>query len=76
MSTELLSDADKLGVLNSHKKNLLYTQYNLDISVLLENASVSPEPTLLSQYQTSLEEVNNKISVLNTMIDELIAKEA
>jgi hypothetical protein len=61
MST-ILTNEEKAAIVNQHIKNLEYSIYNLDISVIEEEAVSTPD--------------SNKISALNSDITELNAKKA
>jgi len=61
MST-ILTNEEKAAIVNQHIKNLEYSIYNLDISIIEEEAVSTPD--------------SNKISALNSDITELNAKKA
>lgn len=61
MST-ILTNEEKAAIVNQHIKNLEYSIYNLDISVIEEEAISTPD--------------SNKIFALNSDITELNAKKA
>ncbi len=61
MST-ILTNEEKAAIVNQHIKNLEYSIYNLDISIIEEEAVNTPD--------------SNKISALNSDITELNAKKA
>jgi hypothetical protein len=61
MST-ILTNEEKSGIISQHVKNVEYSLYNLNLSLIQENAVSSPDA--------------DKISSLNDQIDDLNAQKA
>jgi hypothetical protein len=62
----MLTKDEKLQIINSHRKNLSYSKYNLDIDFIQENAKSTPDPIVLSTIEQELEELDNQLTALNT----------
>lgn len=63
MSYELTNE-EKAGIVEQHIKNLQYSKFNLEISLIEESASASPKQSLLDDLNKQINEVANKISKL------------
>lgn len=59
-----LTKADKLQLINSHKRSLEYSKYGLELDVLQENAKSSPNQEEVSRLETLIEETNNQLAAL------------
>ena len=64
-----LTNADRVNIINSKMKNLVYTKYNLDLDIIIENAKVTPSAASLSALNSSIAEIVNQISVLQSELD-------
>jgi hypothetical protein len=64
--TTLLSVEDKLTIVNQHIRNLDYNIYGLELDLLVENASQSPDTDRISTINTQLAAINAKRAVLVT----------
>ena len=65
--TQILSKEERTQIVNSRKKNLAMNKYNLDLTIIEENAKVAPD-------QDSLTTVNAQIAVINNQLDALDAE--
>jgi len=61
-----LSKEDKLQLINSHMRNLEYRKYGLELDLLVENAKETPNSDVINACTTSIEEIDNQVSALNT----------
>lgn len=59
-----LSNEDKLAIAAQHKRNLEYSKYNLDLSLIEENAATSPRTDVVASLTLEISELNNKISAI------------
>jgi hypothetical protein len=64
-----LTNADRVNIINSKMKNLVYTKYNLDLDIIIENAKVTPSAASVSALNSSIAEIVNQISVLQSELD-------
>jgi len=71
-----LTNADKVNIINSKMKNLVYTKYNLDLDIIIENAKVTPSAASVSALNSSIAEIVNQISVLQIELDKYPVEEA
>jgi len=70
--TTLLSNEEKAGIINQHLKNLHYNKFNLEISVVEENAKVTPETAALANFNTQIADFNSRITALEAELDKLV----
>ena len=70
--TNILTDDEKANIINSHKKNIAYNQYNLQISLLEEKAKNSPDQSVVEKLSFQIDEVNNQILILDKELSSLV----
>lgn len=63
--TNILSKEERSQIVNSHKKNLAMNQYNLDLSVIEENAKAEPDEIVLNNLNSQISLINNQIIALD-----------
>ena len=71
-----LTNADRVTIINSKMKNLVYTKYNLDLDIIIENAKVTPSAASVSALNSSIAEIVAQIAVLQTELDKYPVEEA
>ena len=71
-----LTNADKVNIINSKMKNLVYTKYNLDLDIIIENAKVTPSAASVSALNSSIAEIVAQIAALQTELDKYPVEEA
>ena len=71
MST-VLSNEEKAGIINQHLKNLHYNKFNIEISIIEENAKTTPETAALANLNTQLTDFNSRITALDAELDKLV----
>jgi ABC-type phosphate transport system auxiliary subunit len=71
-----LTNADKVNIINSKMKNLVYTKYNLDLDIIIENAKVTPSAASVSALNSSVAEIVAQIAALQTELDKYPVEEA
>ena len=74
--TTTLTNADRVTIINSKMKNLVYTKYNLDLDIIIENAKVTPSAASISALNSSVAEIVAQIAVLQTELDKYPVEEA
>jgi hypothetical protein len=62
-----LTKEEKINIINSHKRSLLYSQYNLEVDLIQENAKTTVDPENLAV-------INNQIAESQKQIDALTAE--
>lgn len=63
--TNILSKEERTQIVNSHKKNLAMSKYNLALSVLTENAKDEPDSGTLSSLNAQSAVIDNQIASLD-----------
>jgi hypothetical protein len=69
MSYEL-SNEEKTSIIEQHLKNLEYSKFNLEMSLVQELAVTNPQQTVINSLQAQLDEIITK----NTKLLEELAK--
>jgi hypothetical protein len=64
MSDYELTNEEKATVITTHLRNLSYTKYNTDLSILEEQSLTTPSAESLSQLNSQLVSINKKIAAL------------
>jgi hypothetical protein len=67
MSTTLTNE-EKMGIAAQHKRNLEYSLYNLELSLIEENAVTSPNTEVVSSLNSQISELSKKLTAINTEI--------
>ena len=70
--TTLLSNEEKAGIINQHLKNLHYNKFNIEISIVEENAKVTPEAEALTNLNTQLADFDSRIEALDAELAKLV----
>lgn len=66
-----ISKEDKIAIIDQHKKNIEYNKYNLEVSLIEENAVSAPNQEAISSLNDQIDDLNNKISALDAEIASL-----
>ena len=70
--TELgLTNEEKIGVIESHIKNVQYNKYNAEITLIEENALGTPSATNIQRANESIASANAQITALEAQITAL-----
>lgn len=69
--TTTLTNEEKMGIAVQHKRNLEYSLYNLELSLIEENAVDSPNTEVVSSLNSQISELSKKITAINNEIAEL-----
>lgn len=67
----MLSNEDKLAIINSHKKNIEFNKYNIQISIIEENAIDNPSQETIASLNSQIEDYNDKLAALDAEIASL-----
>lgn len=70
--TTLLSNEEKAGIINQHLKNVHYNKFNIEISIVEENAKANPEAAAVANLNTQLSDLNSRIEALDAELDKLV----
>lgn len=68
MSIEL-SKEEKIQIINSHKRNLAYSKYNLEVDILQENAKSQPDSSGIANLNSQITEINNQVAALDAELE-------
>jgi ABC-type phosphate transport system auxiliary subunit len=71
-----LTNLERVNIINSKMKNLVYTKYNLEVDIIIENAKVTPSAASVSALNSSVAEIVAQIAVLQTELDKYPVEEA
>jgi chromosome segregation ATPase len=70
--TVLLSNEEKTGIINQHLRNLHYSKFNIEISLVQENARVQKETETIASLNAELADVDTRITALEEELDKLV----
>ena len=64
MTTQLTNE-EKISIINSHLKNLEYNKFNIEMSIVEENAKSTPDSSTLSSLNSQVSEIDVQVAALN-----------
>jgi hypothetical protein len=64
MTTQLTNE-EKISIINSHLKNLEYNKFNIEMSIVEENAKSTPDSSNISSLNSQVSEIDVQIAALN-----------
>jgi hypothetical protein len=59
-----LTNEDKLTIVNQHIKNVEFSKYNLELSLIEENSVASPDATTIASLNSQIVSANAKLAAL------------
>ena len=65
----MITNEEKLGIINQHMRNVQVNKYNLELTLLEENALTSPNAETVSSLTAQIAEANKKMAVLETELE-------
>jgi hypothetical protein len=71
MST-ILTNEEKSGIVSQHIKNVEYSLYNLNLSLIEENAVTSPDATKISSLNDQITDLNAQKTALQSELSILV----
>lgn len=71
MENNLVSVDEKIHIVNQFMKNLAYSRYNVELSLMLENSVSSPNQNNVDSFTTQLQEIDDKLTALQQELVEL-----
>ena len=74
MST-ILTNEEKAAIVSQHIKNIEYSIYNLEVSIIEEEAVQAPDSSKISNLNSDITELNAKKAALTTELATLSAQE-
>jgi hypothetical protein len=60
MATNELSPAEKLDIINTHLRNIQYSEYNTQLNLIEEQATSNPSDSAVESYQNELAQLAAK----------------
>jgi hypothetical protein len=69
----MITNEEKLGIINQHMRNVQVNKYNLELTLLEENALTSPNAETVSSLTAQIAEANKKMTVLETELESVQA---
>jgi hypothetical protein len=60
-----LSKEEKISIIDSHRKNLAYNKYNLEMSKIQEDAKQNPSSTVLGDLNSKIDELSDQLAALD-----------
>jgi hypothetical protein len=67
----ILTNEEKVAIINQHKRTVEYTKYGVELSILEENSVESPNQETLDSLNASISDLNSKLAVLDAEIASL-----
>ncbi len=64
MTTQLTNE-EKISIINSHLKNLEYNKFNIEMSIVEEEAKSTPDSSTLSSLNSQISEIDVQVAALN-----------
>ena len=61
-----LTNEDKLSIIDQHIKNVEFSKYNLELSLIEENAVANPDATTISSLNAQIVSANAKLAALES----------
>lgn len=69
--TTLLTNDEKSSIINQHLKNLEYSKFNLEVSLIEENAKSTPETDAIAALNSQIDDVEARIAALTAELNKL-----
>jgi hypothetical protein len=69
----MITNEEKMGIINQHMRNVQVNKYNLELTLLEENALTSPNTETVTAVTAQIAEANKKIAVLETELESVQA---
>jgi len=60
-----LTNDEKINIINSHIKNIAYNKYNLEITLIEENAKINPDEKTMATINEQISQFNIQFEALN-----------
>jgi hypothetical protein len=68
-----LTKEEKISIIDSHRKNLAYNKYNLEMSKIQEDAKQSPSSAVLGDLSSKIDEISDQLAALDSEAAEVNA---
>lgn len=67
----ILTNEEKINILNQHKRNVSMSKYNAEISLLSENSVTEPNAAVVADLNNQIIDFNKKLSAIEAEIESL-----
>lgn len=68
MENDLITVDEKIHMTTQFIRNLMYSRYNVELSLLAENAVENPNQNNVDSFTGQLAEIDHKIAALNDQL--------
>lgn len=72
--THILSKEERTQIVNSHKKNLAMNKYNLELSLIEENAKGTPDANMLASLNAQVSSIDTQMAALDSELTSIAAE--
>jgi hypothetical protein len=67
----MLTNEEKAGIINQHKRNIVFNKYNVELSLMEENALTTPNAETLASLTAQVAELDRKLAALDEELEAL-----
>lgn len=67
----MLTNEEKIGIINQHKRNITLNKYNVELSLMEENALTTPNAETVASLTAQAAEFDRKLTALDQELDAL-----
>jgi hypothetical protein len=67
----MITNEEKLAIVSQHIKNLELNKFNLELSLIEENAKLDPEQDNITPIETEIDDVVAKITALTVELNKI-----
>jgi hypothetical protein len=67
----MLTNEEKTGIINQHKRNIVFNKYNIELSLMEENALTTPNAETVASLTAQIAELDRKLTALDEELEAL-----
>jgi len=67
----MLTNEEKAGIINQHKRNIEMSKYNLELSLIEENALTTKNTETIASLNAQIADLSSKVAALDAELDSL-----
>ncbi len=67
----MLTNEEKTGIINQHKRNIVFNRYNIELSLMEENALTTPNAETVASLTAQVAELDRKLAALDEELEAL-----
>lgn len=68
----MLTNEEKVAIIDQHKRTVEYSKYNLQVSILEENAVDTPNADTVDSLNNQIAELDKKLAALDAEKEDLV----